>query len=822
MSAIDIETIQRAARLAARCGDAYLYARLLPVAVTNETAVAEWALGYLRALSQLGLGSLAGRVADNFGQELRALPEFGELASRLSAGEPGHVAWKSRARRFSANLRALATRDADAAEHVRHAWDAQRDTFELHQCRDGNVQIRPAGPVWPPRWLPALDDHRAAADRRIAIPRTLIPPPILFDSVGTGWEVDFAWKRTHRVFLEASSALYIVENSAAMFAVALHAHDWRKLLADPRVCVFVGEAAARQFADLLETDAAWPAPAQRFMLRCDADHADDTLQSIIDSVARSRAAEAASRRAQIATRLEDRDSAWWADRFAAATRNDGSATDQPLRILGLTSIHTTFLQYSMRDCLRALERLGHQTKLLIEPAPHQHLDPTAALRTQAEFDPDLILVLSRMRDECSAIAHPSIPAVCWDQDALPWVFNPSRSPTLAWNDFLMGFAAVTGPRRFGWPQHRCMPCPMAASADTYGAEALSDAELAPYRCDISYVSHASATPEAEVDSVAGWLPDDRLRRIFRTAVDRLLPDWLRGGEFPGPIMTAVLDAAAADGAPLRVDDAHKVGQAVGRIGDRAFRHVALDWVADWAERTGRSFALWGNGWDRHPHLARFARGPAANGHELRCIYQGTRINLQLMAYGFLHQRALDGLMTGGFFMARLSLADWQGAMLRELVALFDRFGVEDAGSLRAVTDTASRARMIEILTRCGRDPRLLTSDDMDVFRQGAESIYAIESLPRFDQITFTDAASFANSAERFLADDGIRAACAQQMHSAVVEQYSYDARMRQMLGFVKRGFQLQAAGDPATVGETTIVQPSQPSRDRVGLATPTA
>jgi len=794
MSAIDIETIQRAARLAAAAADPYLFGRLLPLAVCGEGPAHEWILGYLRALCQLGLNAAARALVEAFGEELRGLPESTDLAARLSSGDPGRVDWSSRRRRFAANLAVLARRDSHAAEAVSQAWERERDGCELHLCRDGNVQIRPAGPVWPPRWLPCLDDHRAAADRRVSIPRTLIPPPLLFDGIGTGWELDFAYRRTHRVFLEASSALYVVEPSAALFAVALHVHDWRDLLADPRVCVFVGEAAGRQFADLLETDAAWPVPQRRFMLRCDADHADTSLQSIIESVAKSRAAESASRRAHIATRYEDRDSAWWAERFAAATREDGMATDRPLRILGLTSIHTTFLQYSMRDCLKALERLGHHTKLLIEPQPYQHLDPTTALRTQIEFDPDLVLILSRMRDECREIVHPAIPSVCWDQDALPWVFDAQRRPQLAWNDFLMGFSAATAPRRFGWPQHRCLPCPMAGSPDAFSPEPLPEDELAPYRCDVSYVSHASATPVAEADAVAGWLPDERLRRIFRAAVERLLPGWLRGGEFPGRVMTAIFDAAAElrEQDPVW-DDLTKLIPACQRVGDRAFRHVALGWVADWSDRTGRSFALWGNGWGNHARLSKYARGAARNGRELRCIYQASSVNLQLMGFGFLHQRALDGLMAGAFFMCRRSSSDVPAPQRERLLSLLDRYQVTSATELAALRPTGARQPILELIESLGADPRGLCPQWIEIQHQALRDRYPADVIPDFAEIGFTDACSFAQHVEWFLATPQERTRIAARIRRILVEQYSYEARMSEMLVFVRGGFALQAA-----------------------------
>jgi len=298
-------------------------------------------------------------------------------------------------------------------------------------------------------------------------------------------------------------------------------------------------------------------------------------------------------------------------------------------------------------------------------------------------------------------------------------------------------------------------------------------------------------------AVAAWLPDERLRRIFRAAaVEKLLPAWMAGGEFPGPVMTAIFDAASELGERDIVwSDLAKLIPACQRIGDRAFRHIALGWVAEWAERTGRVLHIWGNGWDRHPRLARFARGPARNGHQLRCIYQATAINLQLMGFGFLHQRALDGLMAGAFFMARHSSHDAQAPLLKELIPLLDANGIRDAAGLHAA-DGATRARALALITGLAADPRGLCTDWIDIQRVALRDRHPAAIFRRFADITFTTPDEFVERVERFLAAPDERRQIASQMRDVLIEHYSYRARMAQMLCFIRGGFAQQAKSEP--------------------------
>jgi len=807
MGTIDLAVLRRMARCAGVSGDHYTFLRGLGCLSLTVKDAPDWGADYVKALSRLGLGSAATHFVET---HLKGhANEVAALFDALNRIPAGRIEWRSRKPRFRANLKALHKRDADAAQAVEDAEAILEEKYELHLCADGNYQVRAVDIPWPNEWLPHFDDHQGLAAARVnPNPIGAMQAPLIFEGLGLGWELLDGYTRSANGFLGGRAAIHCIETNCVHAAILFHLHDLRALLEDERVCWFIGADAMRRFRRWLDDDSTW-ALTDRLCRSplAEAVSTGESVANVLHAVADGRRAKQIQLSQHLDDRYRGRDSAWWARRLGEAVDARGHATDRPLRILGLTTVHSSFLQYSMRDCLKALGRLGHETRLVIEPATHRSSDGVFSLQAQVEFEPDLVLILSRMRDEMAGYVHPSIPAVAWDQDGLPWVLDPNRRPTLAWNDFFMGVTALGARRRFGWPSHRAEYCAIAGSPDTYRADPLPEAELAPYRADISYVSHASATPESVLADLATWLPQTDHQAVFSAALKRLMPAWTSGGPHPGPIMTAVFDAAAERGLrQIARDDLNRIAQPLHRVGDRFFRHVALAWIADWADQTGRNLALWGNGWQDHPRFARYARGPSRNGEELRRIYQASTINLQLMQMGFFHQRALDGLMAGGFVLGRRSEADEAGPVLRRLVALLDHHRISTFDELMAVPDPSVRNQIETAMRRCGEDPRQLCADYVENRRLTAETDFVDERIAGFGDILFASREEFVDRAERFLGDTQARHAWATRMRSVLVRDYSYEARMARMLQFIKTGFQIDA-GQPAESPTELRAQP---------------
>src|SRR4030095_12213459 len=119
------------------------------------------------------------------------------------------------------------------------------------------------------------------------------------------------------------------------------------------------------------------------------------------------------------------------------------------------------------------------------------------------------------------------------------------------------------------------------------------------------------------------------------------------------IRAIVRDVQAARGVTLAPDETLAVNKWLTHpFHDALYRPQGLRWARAGAKELGLSLGLYGNGWDAHPEFARCARGPIAYGDELRDLTRRSAINLQIVPSLCLHQRLLDGLAAGGFFLVR--------------------------------------------------------------------------------------------------------------------------------------------------------------------------
>jgi hypothetical protein len=236
------------------------------------------------------------------------------------------------------------------------------------------------------------------------------------------------------------------------------------------------------------------------------------------------------------------------------------------------------------------------------------------------------------------------------------------------------------------------------------------------------------------------------------------------------------------------------------ISDRAFRHVALGWVADYCEKKGKTLRLYGKGWETNPRFATFAAGFLEPGEELRTVYRASEINLQIIETGFLHSRALDGLAAGGFFMYRLApeARDLDGTEAARVIMTRRAMetGCVTYGQLDASTDPLivgawAYARSVIRLGKPEERCRML-----DIW-QAAPS--EERQVPHLNEITFAGQAQFNEMADRYLADAGLRANVAAQLREVVVERFSYDARWGQFVSGIARG--MRSAADEAIAVE---------------------
>jgi hypothetical protein len=705
--------------------------------------------------------------------------DMADLRPQLMQLPRGVRPWRLYTDRFEANLSSLDARGIDTSS-IRDAWRSRSGQFELHVDSANTEYVRwRRDKGW--SWIPFFGNHRLI-DQNRPLPediKSTQPGPYAFDGLDLGYYFERIYEATTDTFLGYSGPIFVVEPDPAQLAMLFHMHDWTKLLADRRVHLYFGTDCMHQFCRSIDSNPNLPLPRIAFRISNFRPPCTPSLPETIKQVSQEVERRIIESFAEVEARYANCDVGYWADRFEEALSGNG----RPLRILATVSTHTSFLKYSLRDAQKALESLGHECLVFTESTNYEYISPLCFHEHIKRFEPDLMFILDHLRPEFAYILPSGLPLLTWDQDQLPHVFTKNNVAGISSIDFLAGFA-VQRCLALGTQPAQLLPAVIPTCPTQFSNESLTDQDLEPYRCDVSYVSHTSQTPKEFHDEERKQFTNQSLLRLLDKLYE-LLPEYLARDVAPHfGIFKLVLNLAQEQCGIASISDElnqRLLAWYLWRLADRIFRHESLEWVAKWAEQSGRTLRIYGNGWDKHPTLARFAVGPAENGHELLCVYNATRINLQLMPAGFIHQRALDGLAAGGFFLTRLTHGERVAGALRALGTYLKTAQPRCNAELLDVVDPNIQSLLDEFLGlyRRGIDP-----NDKDLIvniRSSAGLLQSGEAFPHFDEIVFDSAGNFAEKADRFLEDADRRLEIAAQMRTTVIERFSYESTMNEFL-----------------------------------------
>jgi len=737
----------------------------------------------VREYLKLGLVGPARTLLET--EAVAATSELGVIRRNLRSVASGAIPWSRDSARFAANLAALTSRNDDQAaarmvDDIRDCWKRRSHEFEFYVDNGGVTHVRMrSGQQW--KWIPFFGDHRALAAAQ-PLPDGIggpFPGPFLFEGLDLGLFFRRAYDSTLRTFLNFSCALFVVEPDPALLALVFHLHDWSDLLRDQRVFWFTGADATRQLAAAWKGNVNLPTPTQAYTMSTFRPGCRPTAIQVAQDETDRRDNELQQSCIEVHRRYAGRDRTHWSKRFDEALSGQG----KPLSIVAAVSVHTTFLQYSMEDTRRAFESLGHRMVVLKERRPYEVVHPMTYHQAIREHEADLFFSIDHLRTEFGSLLPPNLPLLTWDQDGLPQVVTRANIAGIAPHDFLVG---STKPRFVaeGCWSDQYVQIPVPTCPDRFAAVEPTEDQRKRLSCDMSYVSHASQTPREFHDEERSR-PEYAAVRPVLDALYELLPDFLATYRVVrGALPTAIIEEASRRTGILLHDAALRArieGWYLWRLGDRMFRHEALHWAADWAQSTGRSLKIYGNGWDKHPTLARFAAGPVANDIDLACLYRCSRINLQLMPAGFIHQRALDGLAAGGFFLTRLAPHDLRGFAHKRLAARMRELSL----TTTPVLLTSSDPELRRLLRLCmGPDVERMVRTNLnlpELLSMFAEWTYCDEIFPDFEEITFDSSEEFYAAAERFITDESARQIKASAMRDVVVKYFSYVPTVQRFL-----------------------------------------
>ncbi|HEY1923043.1 MAG TPA: glycosyltransferase [Tepidisphaeraceae bacterium] len=683
---------------------------------------------------------------------------------------------KALAARFTANVRALAGRSPELAKTLESL--APRQTYFILPTPDAiQLGVGNGLSVTPlPHSLPAT---QATNILRQLYPSATCHQPVLVAGEDMGW----LWNGIYNLPCQTPAVpghrppLFFLIRDIERLWVILHLHDWQTLLADKRVRLFAGDSAMADFRQSLVTDHACPWP--RLSVRIDPTlwNGTPTLEQILED----------------ATIKTNDQFLRHTEKFrltAPLVNPDVIASHfrsgRPLKILGITSRFTTFLQYSMRDWLASFERLGHQTRLVIESHDHHFCNSMSTAAACAEFAPDLVVIIDHYRRELGGIPQ-NIPVVMWVQDALPTIFCRKAGTEQGPLDYAMGFSRLRMIHEFGYPATRHMPAVIGCDERRFQPRKLSAQELAEFGCEVAFVSHASTPAEVLLQAAIDRSNSPDAGRLLSAIFDemrgeyeagRIVTESIRIREMCDRAMLATKTTLPQTEMPKLIDlFSHQINNAL-------FRHQSLKWAVD----MGVNLHLYGRGWEKHPWFARYARGIADNATQLSLIYQASRISLQISPHGAVHQRVMEGLACGGFSLLRYCPGDVMERRHQEIWNWCISNGIRDDAELRNCREPHILAAIAEVAEILQYDPFTGDHPFIEALRASAQAGY-IDSAGTiwgedYDGVSYRSANELRAKVTRFLSDEPERRRIAESMREVVLNRFTYLATSRRLLNFI--------------------------------------
>lgn len=464
-----------------------------------------------------------------------------------------------------------------------------------------------------------------------------------------------------------------------------------------------------------------------------------------------------------------------------------SASRKP-RALLLTTRFSTVLQHSTRSMAEALESLGWETQIVIEPSAYHRAYRHAIRQTIAEFKPDLWFQIDHLRYEHDGLLPTNLPTVCWVQDHLSNLMSRDAGRSVGETDFVLTDAGSTYDHKYGYPARQII----ALTKLTQDAAPAVHTNRSSNNRDIVFVSNASGTPENLLQTVLDNLRgSQRDREFLRQCVERARAVFDSGQCLATYSDCCDLLRAAQADLKFELDEAgfFNVSKWLTHpLADALYRQQALRWAAQGADELGISLCLYGKGWEKHPEFERFARGPVAYGKALDELTAQSAINLQVVPYLSLHQRLLDGISAGGFFLIRQHESD---VVPQQMLDLLEQHADESVRTLAAARDampSGALNRFEQLLQGCIRTLcSQKTEDPIEMVRHWQEAQILVPGdgiLPQFEQVSFTDAATLRQRIEHFISNPELRQSIIEEQRRSIASRLTYRAGLSRVVSRV--------------------------------------
>lgn len=323
------------------------------------------------------------------------------------------------------------------------------------------------------------------------------------------------------------------------------------------------------------------------------------------------------------------------------------------KIMFLTSYFTTVLQYHTRDCKRAADEMGLQTKLIIETNPIFQVCNAKIVQCMNDFRPDIIFCIDHFRFE-REIYPKEIVWISWLQDILPKIMSCDTPKKLGNRDFVLNhFITWSEFKQIGYPSELLIDAPIPANDKIYKKYTLNEQEYEKFACDLCFVCHGSDVDKHIVDFVKSNKMDAKMTDMLFMIYKGYQSYVYESGSI---FYNKQLFVEFVEGSFIQQFKVQVKPEAIEHIANdmylwfnqRVYRQALVDWILD-AGFT--NIKLWGNGWLDSEKYRAYAMGPAENGETLSKIYQASKIVIGNNIMTTSAARAWETMLSGGFYLS---------------------------------------------------------------------------------------------------------------------------------------------------------------------------
>ncbi len=462
------------------------------------------------------------------------------------------------------------------------------------------------------------------ADPRGLISRQYLPkyksqaPGVIFGSLRSFDSlINIGMNKLEPNMVNMDQPLYIVERDPSLARLILGTVDLTSILEQDRVMCFFGADAVEKFTRIFQTNSRLLLPAMTVSV-------DRDISQSISSIADQRIAALDGYRSKW-QELYPED---FSDRVCDILQN--GQIDE-LKILLVTSLFSTVVQYVTADMAEAFTSLGADTRITMERNGNERCDAREVAKDIYEYRPHLVMILDHIRPEYQGLLPENLPWIAWNQDPLAALFDRSNISRLGPCDFSYTVSSLWSKQfaSLGYPHMEILP--FAANTRTYHAEPENTCQ----NDEVAFITN--------MESIEDFFPaypglQTKLVRMFderdityadTTKMSRLILDAL--GSHPGEESLAAL-----------------VNVATWRLERWYDRRRVLRWLLDAKVPVG----LYGLGWEKDPEFRSMARGWVKQGDELAKLYRSSKAVLHVNTLINTHQRVFECISSGGFVLAR--------------------------------------------------------------------------------------------------------------------------------------------------------------------------